>query len=66
MDIESSPVVANGVVYIGDLSGQVYAIDEITGQKKGVSTTSGAIYSIPVVVTKQHKVFHPGISGDIQ
>ena len=38
----SSPVIANGVAYIGSYDGEVYAIDVTTGQRKWVGVTHTA------------------------
>ncbi len=44
---ESSPLVANGLVYVGDWRGRVYALDEITGRVRwtfqGEGRVKGAI-----------------------
>ncbi len=46
---DSSPAVANGVVYIGSTSGSFYALDAATGAKQWSSVTGGRVYSSPAV-----------------
>src|SRR2546430_16522271 len=48
--IESSPVVAGGIVYIGSKDHTLYALDARTGAEIWSYTTGGAIYSTPTVV----------------
>ena len=46
----SSPAVANGVVYVGSLDNNVYALNASTGAKLWSYTTGGPIYySSPAV-----------------
>jgi len=40
---ESSPLVANGLVYVGDWTGRVYALSETSGRIRWMSMTGGAI-----------------------
>ena len=40
---ESSPLVANGLVYIGDWTGRIYAFSEATGRTRWTYMTGGAI-----------------------
>jgi outer membrane protein assembly factor BamB len=40
---ESSPLVAKGLVYVGDWTGRVYALSETTGRIRWTFTTGGAI-----------------------
>ena len=47
--INSSPVVANGVVYIGSDDGNVYALDAKTGTRLWTYRTGSNIYSSPAV-----------------
>ena len=47
--VNSSPAVANGVVYIGSLDNNVYALNATTGAKLWNFTTGGAVYSSPAV-----------------
>ena len=47
---ESSPAVANGTVYIGDLTGVVHAVDAATGKAKWTFKTGAEMKSSPVVV----------------
>jgi outer membrane protein assembly factor BamB len=46
---ESSPVVANGMVYIGSLDHKLYALDAKTGAFRWAYTTGGPIRSSPAV-----------------
>jgi serine/threonine-protein kinase len=48
--VDSSPTVANGVVYVGSNDGKVYAIDANTGQQKWAFATHNIVYSSPMVV----------------
>ncbi len=45
----SCPAVANGVVYVGSLDNNVYALDAATGVKLWSYTTGGQVYSAPAV-----------------
>ena len=47
---ESSPAVAGGLVYIGDLGGVVHAVDAATGKAAWTFKTGGEVKSSPVVV----------------
>jgi outer membrane protein assembly factor BamB len=40
---ESSPLVANGLVYVGDWSGKVYALDARTGKSRWTFTTGNKV-----------------------
>ena len=40
---ESSPLVADGIVYVGDWSGRVYALSELTGRTRWVFRTGGKV-----------------------
>ncbi|MDP8911679.1 MAG: PQQ-binding-like beta-propeller repeat protein, partial [Actinomycetota bacterium] len=40
---ETSPLVANGLVYVGDWSGRVYALDEKTGRTRWTFRTGGEV-----------------------
>ncbi len=40
---ESSPLVSGGVVYVGDWSGKVWALDAVTGRVRWVTALHGAI-----------------------
>jgi len=40
---ESSPLVANGLVYVGDWRGKVYALDERTGEIRWTFATDGKV-----------------------
>jgi eukaryotic-like serine/threonine-protein kinase len=46
----SSPVVVNGVLYIGSDDGNIYALDSATGSQKGIYATGGSLLSSPAVV----------------
>src|SRR4030095_2313499 len=46
---ESSPAVANGVVYIGDLAGVLHAVDAATRKARWTFKTGAEIKSSPVV-----------------
>jgi hypothetical protein len=48
-DIESSPAVANGVVYVGSLDNNLYAFNASTGQLIWSAATGGGIDSSPAV-----------------
>src|SRR5579859_105574 len=62
--ISSSPIVVNGVVYIGSYDKKVYAIDASTGQQKWAFTTGGSLLQTLTVVngivyagSYDHKVY---------
>ncbi len=46
---ESSPCVANGIVYVGDLQGTFHAVRSIDGKRAWTFTTGSEIKSSPVV-----------------
>jgi len=46
--IYSSPAVSNGVVYVGSLDNNTYAIDAVTGKEKWRFATGGSVSSSPV------------------
>src|SRR5262249_2766246 len=48
--IDSSPAVANGVVYVGSDDNKIYAIDTQSGQQKWVFATGSYVNSSPAVV----------------
>ncbi|MGA7079905.1 MAG: PQQ-binding-like beta-propeller repeat protein, partial [Terriglobales bacterium] len=48
-EVWSSPAVANGVVYVGSLDSNVYALNTVTGAKLWTYTTGWAVYSSPAV-----------------
>ncbi len=50
--ILSSPVIADGVVYIGSLSGHIHAIDQQTGQEKWKFKSSRSIASSPAIADR--------------
>ena len=47
--VYSSPVVSNGIVYVGSQDRNLYAIDAVTGKEKWLFETGGAVYSSPAV-----------------
>jgi len=47
--IESSPVVVNGVMYVGADNGRLYAIDATTGAVRWTLSTGGKVVSSPAV-----------------
>ncbi len=47
--VYSSPVVSNGIVYVGSQDWNLYAIDAVTGKEKWRFGTGGAVYSSPAV-----------------
>src|SRR5207245_11685068 len=50
---ESSPVVANGLVYLGDWRGTVYALDERTGKPRWRFTAGGRVKDAPALTGKR-------------
>ena len=48
--MDSSPAVANGVVYVGSDDNNVYALNATTGAKLWSYTTGGDVVSSPAVV----------------
>jgi len=48
--VYASPVVSDGLVLVPSWDGNLYAMDEYSGQRKWTFTTSGPIYSSPAVV----------------
>ncbi|MEI6841914.1 MAG: PQQ-binding-like beta-propeller repeat protein, partial [Methanomicrobiales archaeon] len=46
-DVSSSPVVANGVIYVGSDDGHLYAIDAVTGTEIWRFRTGDLVYSSP-------------------
>jgi len=47
---DSSPAIANGVVYVGSSDGYLHAIDAVTGSLKWKYKTGSGISSSPAVV----------------
>ena len=47
--VVSSPAVVNGIVYFGAANGNVYGVDEITGQILWIWATGAAVESSPAV-----------------
>jgi outer membrane protein assembly factor BamB len=47
--VESSPVVADGLVFFGSVNGNVYAVNATTGVQKWVFTTGGPVVDAPTV-----------------
>jgi len=48
-EVRSSPAVSNGVVYVGSMDSNLYAIDAMTGKEKWRFKTGNHVYSSPVV-----------------
>src|SRR5437867_2440366 len=48
--VYASPVVSDGLVLVPSWDGNLYAMDEYSGQRKWTFTTSGPVYSSPAVV----------------
>jgi outer membrane protein assembly factor BamB len=48
-DVESSPAVANGVVYVASAGGILYALNAKTGAKLWSYTTGNNLFSSPAV-----------------
>jgi eukaryotic-like serine/threonine-protein kinase len=46
----SSPAIANGVIYVGNLDHNMYAIDAQTGTLRGQFSTGGPVTSSPLIV----------------
>ena len=49
-DIDSSPTVANGVIYVGSYDGKIYAFDAKTGTDLWSFATGARITSSPIVL----------------
>ena len=49
-DVDSSPAVAGGVVYVGSEDGKVYALNSVSGGQLWNFTTGGSVVSSPTVV----------------
>lgn len=47
--IFSNPVVANGIIYVSTDSGNLYALDALSGDKKWTYTAGGSVRSSPIV-----------------
>ena len=47
--VQSSPVVVDGLVYVGSWDGKVSALDAATGTPRWTHTTDGAVDSVPAV-----------------
>ena len=60
--IMASPVVANGILFIGTYRG-FFALDATTGKKKWFSNADSYFASSACVVTKQGQVFYSSKSG---
>jgi eukaryotic-like serine/threonine-protein kinase len=50
--VDSSPAVANGVVYVGSTDGNLYAFNASTGATKWTATAGGVIESSPAVANE--------------
>lgn len=49
-EVVSSPVVVNGIIYVGDRNGAIHAVDLITGMRQWKYVTKGWVDSTPAVV----------------
>ena len=47
--VQSSPAVANGIVYVGSGDARLWAFDATTGATKWTGNTTGAVFSSPAV-----------------
>lgn len=66
-NIYSGPVISTKAIYGGTLSGNVFAINTQTGITKWKAPVPGGRFqSSPCVLTYEGKVYHPGISGEVQ
>jgi len=66
-NIYSGPTISAETIYGGTLSGNVFAVDAQTGVTKWKAPVSGGRFqSSPCILTYEGKVYHPGISGEIQ
>src|SRR5207248_2614681 len=52
---ESSPLLANGLVYVGDWRGKVYALDAVTGRIRWSFQTGGAVKD--AIALSGHRLF---------
>jgi len=59
---ETSPTLANGIIYYGTPDG-LFAITAETGSLVWYNSGVGRIYSSPCVISKTGEIFHSGISG---
>lgn len=62
-DIKSSPVVANGKVYVGSDDGSVYALDLTSGKKIWAYTTEHAFEASPLVLNQT--VYIGALNGEL-
>jgi outer membrane protein assembly factor BamB len=60
---ETSPLVAHGLVYVGDWSGRVLALDARTGRTRWVYRTGGEIKSSPTLAAG--RIFVGGYDGHV-
>jgi len=49
--VYSSPLVANGIVYVGSEDKNLYALDAVTGKEKWKFTTGDHVFTSPTVAT---------------
>jgi len=49
-EVNSSPAIVNGVIYVGSNDGNLYAVDQQTGTQKWKFTTGARVTSSPAVV----------------
>jgi eukaryotic-like serine/threonine-protein kinase len=64
LGVHSSPVIADGLYYIGSRGQDIYALDAATGIVKWRKNTASAVDGSACVID-QHGVKHyPGVSGE--
>lgn len=63
IEVNSSPTIANNLVYIGNDNGNFYAIDIHSGKTQWTYITGGAIFSSPCVTDLYGNVYHSNVSG---
>jgi len=66
-DVRASPVIANGVLYIGNLAGVFYAVDAATGDAVWSYPTLGSVYSTAAVLNGKvyFAVDHGGVEDSL-
>lgn len=62
----ASVTAANGVIFSGSFDKSIVALDLYTGKLLWKYTTGGDVFSGPCVMDVNGRVFHSGISGDLQ
>ena len=63
--VDSSPAVANGVVYVGSYDNNLYALNATTGTMLWSFTTGGGVYSSPAVANGVVYVGSWDFNGDV-